>query len=147
MVHHYLVKDGVDVCKYCGMVRNKDRVGPQYCAGKLPPKTRAEIIDEWKAANGYDDLLKAYLDAVQARNDALSDAHVDGLHRRIDALVAIAEAAEELCRVVGERAADGDFSPLPQASLTGAVREEIAPHVFRQWAAVKAALHRAEVDQ
>ena len=71
--------------------------------------------------------------------------HVDGLHRRIDALVAIAEAAEELCMVVGERAADGDFNPLPQASLTGAVREEIAPHVFRQWAAAKAALHRAEI--
>lgn len=71
--------------------------------------------------------------------------HVDVLHRRIDALVAIAEAAEELCGVVGERAADGDFNPLPQASLTGAVREEIAPHVFRQWAAAKAALHRADV--
>ena len=66
MVHHYLVKDGVDVCKYCGMVRNKDRVGPQYCPGKLPPiEARAEIIDEWKAANGYDDLIKAK--ASQAR--------------------------------------------------------------------------------
>ncbi len=67
------------------------------------------------------------------------------LHSRIDALVAIAEAAEDLCRVVGERAADGDFNPLPQASLTGVVREEIAPHVFRQWAATKAALYRAEI--
>lgn len=75
------------------------------------------------------------------------DAYVDGLHRRIDALVAIAVAAENLCGAVGERAADGDFNPIPQASLTGAVREEIAPHVFRQWAAVKAAIYLAEVDQ
>lgn len=46
------------------------------------PATRAAIIDEWKAANGYDDLLKAYSDAVRALsdavrapNDALSEEH------------------------------------------------------------------------
>jgi len=113
-------------------------------------------VDDWIARAGSAErtveeqgrLLASTQNIVRELQGApKGDAHVDGLHRRIDALVAIVKAAEELCIAVGERAADGDFNPLPQASLTGAVREEIAPHVFRQWAAVKAALHRAEVDQ
>ena len=111
-------------------------------------------VDEWIGRAGSAErtveeqgrLLASPQNVVRELQSAPNgDAHVDGLHRRIDALVAIAEAAEALCGVVGERAADGDFNPLPQASLTGAVREEIAPHVFRQWAAAKAALHRAEI--
>lgn len=98
MVHHYAVIDGVDVCKHCGMVRNKDRVGPQYCTGKLPPiEARAKIIDEWKSANGYNDLLKAYSDAVQARNDALSNEHATAKENEA-MLLTIEKLTEELAK-------------------------------------------------
>lgn len=35
-VHYYEDRDGLSVCKNCGMVENKDRVGPSWCSGKLP---------------------------------------------------------------------------------------------------------------
>lgn len=36
-VHHYEQRDGLDVCKHCGVVRNRDAVGPRWCPGKTPP--------------------------------------------------------------------------------------------------------------
>jgi hypothetical protein len=36
-VHDYGQRDGFDVCKRCGAVRNRDAVGPRYCPGIPPP--------------------------------------------------------------------------------------------------------------
>jgi hypothetical protein len=35
-VHYYEQRDGVDVCRECGMVRNRDHHGPSWCSGRLP---------------------------------------------------------------------------------------------------------------
>ena len=35
-VHHYVERDGLSVCKHCGVVENKDATGPRWCAGKTP---------------------------------------------------------------------------------------------------------------
>jgi hypothetical protein len=34
--HHYERRDSFDVCRQCGMVRNRDAVGPRWCPGRLP---------------------------------------------------------------------------------------------------------------
>ena len=35
-VHHYVERDGLSVCKRCGVVENKDATGPRWCPGKTP---------------------------------------------------------------------------------------------------------------
>lgn len=84
-------REGWSVCSRCGMVRNYDRE-TTTCSGALPKirqrseiedrgqdgacklspgcnrhdcdAEKARIVDEWKAANGYNDLLAAYSVAV-----------------------------------------------------------------------------------
>lgn len=48
-------------------------------------------------------------------------------------LAALRVAATDAANVLGELSDDGEFSPCPQPSLSGAVRDEIAPWVEAQW--------------
>jgi len=73
-VHNYIQKDGVEVCKACGKVRNRDHVGPQWCSGKLPviatretPKeepsrTPADLLALLREARNELNVLASYVD-------------------------------------------------------------------------------------
>ncbi len=97
--------------------------------------TRAEIIDAWKAANGYDDLLKAYSDAVDrvaAYEEVLTtrreherradDRLNDALSGEADA-VRRAESAELGCEIAYRREptqAEGDVHEYRHEQSMGA---------------------------
>lgn len=55
-------------------------------------------------------------------------------------LAALRVAATDAANVLGELSDDGEFSPCPHPSLSGAVRDEIAPWVEAPWRALWAAL-------
>ena len=46
-VHHYEIRDGLPVCKYCGGVENKDVHAPRWCPRTTPKiETRAVCDDK-----------------------------------------------------------------------------------------------------
>lgn len=58
---------------------------------------------------------------------------------KLDAYQAIGAAAQDLLPYVGE-INGGEFYPCPQPSLSGDVRDEIAPWIHARWAALLVAV-------
>lgn len=98
-VHHYALRDGIEVCKYCGMVRNKDRAHAQLCSGKLPPVAMRELD---AAAEELDPghLARVNADLQRDRDEWLAQ------HENLLAMyqAEVARSAE-LCQLAEERLA------------------------------------------
>ena len=44
-VHEYELRDGVEVCGYCGEVRDRERVAPRLCRGTRPVTQREKDLE------------------------------------------------------------------------------------------------------
>jgi hypothetical protein len=93
-VHHYVKHDGFyEVCKYCGMVRNRDRCYPQYCPGKLPMiETREPQPMSPIPADALDQANQRVTEAVFEAERALDSAIV-AYRRLVSAEAAVVEVA------------------------------------------------------
>ena len=95
-VHHFEQRNGLSVCKHCGNVENKDRIGPSLCSGRLPPiNTRSAdpnpTTDEWRVVDSYGtgggvhDSWRALGPWRSSREEAVRDAG-NGAQARVKAM-------------------------------------------------------------
>ena len=107
-VHYFEIRDGVNVCKNCGLVKNADRVGPQWCSGVLPQIDTREIDDlrvdrdEWRQQ--HENLLVIYQKQLEVTDQIRREC--DEFKRKLDLIAGICARGSRFTDRHMEAAAD-----------------------------------------